>query len=223
LKLRLGIPESVAGAPLPRRLAWLTGARLVFLLVPLGLIGLFFLRSEFSVSSFSVRLALLVLGAAFALAGVYAAMLRSGRYIPALADAQLVLDQITWTAVVYLSGGASSGATSFYGLSCLVGAILTGMRGAAIAAVAGGSCFGLLVAGLESGWIEPPPDQPASLYALGRDEIVYYVLVNLLVLVVVTLLAGYLAERRSSSCARVRASPRRIDSFATSFSARREG
>ena len=44
------------------------------------------------------------------------------------------LDQITWTAIVYVSGGASSGATSFYALTCLVGAILVGRRGAAVAA-----------------------------------------------------------------------------------------
>ena len=42
---------------------------------------------------------------------------------------QLLLDQIIWTIVVYLTGGVSSGATSFYGLTCLVGAILTGAKG----------------------------------------------------------------------------------------------
>ena len=42
------------------------------------------------------------------------------RTLPAIAYAQLVTDQITWTAIVYISGGATSGATSLYGLTCLV-------------------------------------------------------------------------------------------------------
>src|SRR5262245_18787864 len=195
MAFQLGIPDSGAGVSLSRRLALLTGARLLFLIVTLGLFGVFFLRESFSVGSVTVRAALAVIGVSFALAGVYASLLRSGRYIRELADAQLVLDQVTWTVVVYISGGATSGATSFYGLSCLAGAILTGMRGAGIAAVTGGSCYALLVLGLKLGFIDPPSDQPARLYALTTDELVYQLLLTLLVLVVVTLLGGYLAER----------------------------
>jgi signal transduction histidine kinase len=195
MAVRLGIPDSVAGVPLSRRLAWLTGTRLLFLFVLLALIGFFFLRRGLGISSFTVRAALMVLTISFGLAGIYAGVLRSGRRLTELADAQLVLDQLTWTAVVYLSGGAASGATSFYGLSCLVGAILTGMRGAVVAAVTAGICYGVLLLGLQTGRLPPPPDQPASLYSLSADEVVYYAVVNLLVLVVVTLLAGYLAER----------------------------
>ena len=60
--------------------------------------------------------------------------MRSGERLQALAWSQIALDQITWTAIVYVSGGASSGATSFYALTCLVGAILVGQRGAVFAA-----------------------------------------------------------------------------------------
>jgi signal transduction histidine kinase len=48
---------------------------------------------------------------------------------------------------------------------------------------------------LQTGWLAPPPDQPLALYRLPTAEIGYYVMVNLLALVVVTLLAGYLSER----------------------------
>ena len=41
----------------------------------------------------------------------------------------------------------------------------------------------------------PPPDQPASIYVLSSDELSFYLTVNLLVLVVVALLAGTLADR----------------------------
>jgi two-component system, NtrC family, sensor histidine kinase HydH len=195
VRVRLGIPDQLAGAPLPRRLAWVTGARLLLLTALLALVGLFYLRGEFRIGTFTVRVALGTLVVSFALTGIYATLLRSGRYMDQLAHAEIVLDQLTWTVIVYLSGGASSGATSLYGLSCLIGAILIGLRGATIAAVTGGACYAALVTAMSTGVLHPPPDQPTTLYSLSGAELTYYSVVNLLILVVVTLLAGYLAER----------------------------
>ena len=190
--VRLGIP---AGAPLALRLAWLIALRLLFLTFALAIIGLFYLRGGFNIGSFTVRVALLTLIVSFGLGGLYAAVLRGGRNLERLADAQIVGDALIWTIVVYLTGGASSGATSFYGLSCLVGAILTGMRGALLAAGVGASCYVGLIASLQYGRLFPPPDQPPGLYQLSSGDLSYYILVNLLVLIVVTMLAGNLAER----------------------------
>src|SRR5690349_76211 len=130
MDVRLGIPDVLGGGPLPRRLAWLTGARLLFLSVSLALVTAFYLRGQPGFGSFTTRVMLGTFTTSFALAGVYAVVLRSGRFFERLADAQIVFDQLTWTVVVYLTGGATSGATSFYGLSCLVGASLSGLRGA---------------------------------------------------------------------------------------------
>ena len=190
MAVRLGIPDSVVGVPLSRRLAWLTGARLLFLFVLLALIGFFFLRRGLGLGSFTVRAALIVLTVSFCLAGIYAGLLRSGRRLTELADAQLVLDQLTWTAVVYLSGGAASGATSFYGLSCLVGAILTGMRGSAIAGVPP-ALLRLLLLGLQTGRLPPPPinRQACIRGARTRSSTTPS---SICCVVIVTLLAGYL-------------------------------
>lgn len=187
----------MSAGPLPRRLAWLTGARLLFLIVALTLVGVFYLRDPGDTRSFTLRVTLAMLGVSFALAIAYAAVLRSGRGLERMADAQLVLDQLTWTVVAYLTGGATSGATSFYGLSCIVGASLTGMRGAAIAALAGGIFYGGMVSALAFDWLPPPIDQRDlhSLYELSFSETRFYLLLNVLVLVVVALLAGTLAER----------------------------
>ncbi len=195
MKLSLGIPEIVGSAALPRRLAWLTGARLLFMSVALALVGSLYLGGSYETRYYSLRAGLLTFGGGFALTALYAAILRRGRSVDLLADAQLVFDQVTWTAVVYLTGGAASGATSFYGLSCLVGAALTGLRGASVAAVSGGICYGALVTALAKHWILPPPDQPAAIYLPSSEELSFYVTVNLLVLIVVMLLAGTLAER----------------------------
>jgi signal transduction histidine kinase len=118
-----------------------------------------------------------------------------GRALPVLADAQLVLDQVAWTVVAYLTGGAASGAISLYGLSCLVGAALSGSRGAAVAAGSGIVTYSTLVLLLGTGKLAPPPDQVDLIYRLTPEEVRYHLALNALVLVVVALLAGTLAER----------------------------
>ena len=195
MRLKLGIPEMLGSAPLARRLTGLTASRLLLLSLSLVLVGAFYLRGKFGFGSFTLRVALETFGLSFALTGVYAALLRKGQHLERLAEAQLVLDQLTWTVVAYLTGGASSGATSFYGLSCLVGASLLGLRGAILAALSGALSYGTLVFALQRGLISAPPDQPAFIYHLSPDELTFYLLVNLLVLIVVALLAGTLADR----------------------------
>ena len=132
---------------LANRLAWVTGLRLGFLTLLLGATAFFYLRGALSQYPQSQTFLLASIGAAFALAGIYASLLRRKRHLDRLAAAQILLDQITWTTIVYVTGGATSGATSFYGLTCLVGAVLIGLRGAAIAAVAGIGAYTALCAG----------------------------------------------------------------------------
>jgi two-component system sensor histidine kinase HydH len=194
LRISLGVPEMLASSALPRRLALFTAARLVFLTLCLALVGLLYLRGA-SLGSTTLRIGLVLLAVSFGLAGLYAVVLRVGRGLPFLADAQIVLDQLTWTVVAYLTGGASSGAASLYGLSCLVGAALSGSRGAALAAGSGVALYSSLVLLLGSGTLLPPPDQPAAVYHLTAEGIRFYLAVNALVLLVVALLAGTLAER----------------------------
>jgi two-component system sensor histidine kinase HydH len=193
LKIAIGVPD-VVGSPLSRRLALLTAARLVFLTLCLALVGLSYLRGA-SLGSTTLRIGLGLLVISFALAGCYAGVLKTGRGLARLADAQIVFDQLTWSVVAYLTGGASSGAASLYGLSCLVGAALSGSRGAALAAGSGVVSYSSLVLLLGSGVLAPPPDQPSSIYHLSADEIRFYLAVNALVMLVVALLAGTLAER----------------------------
>jgi signal transduction histidine kinase len=152
-------------------------------------------KSPLAWGTFTVQTALGTLALAFAVTALYAALLRQGRHMHRLVVLQLVVDPILWTMIVYLSGGPSSGATSLYGLSCLTGAMLTGFRGAVLAFFMGVACFGALLFGLGNGIISPPPDQPAYLYHAASDEWVYAGVVNVLAMLVVTVLAGSLAER----------------------------
>jgi two-component system, NtrC family, sensor histidine kinase HydH len=179
---------------LATRLAWITGLRLLFLVLLLGATATLYLGGELARYPFSLRVVFITIGAGFALAAGYAAMLRGSNDVHGLAWAQIGLDQLTWTAIVYVTGGPSSGATSLYALTCLVGAILVGVRGAVVSAAMGIGLYALLCAAFHFGWLHGPPDQPAANYA-NAAELVFPVLINALGVTVVALLGGYLAER----------------------------
>ncbi|MEZ4371759.1 MAG: ATP-binding protein [Polyangiaceae bacterium] len=212
MAVSLGIPDALAGAALPRRLVWLTGGRVLLLALLLGLLGGLGLKGDAVVlDQFTPRVSLGTLLASFVLAGIYSLVLRSGRRLEVLADLQVVFDQVVWTVLAYLSGGASSGAASLYGLSCAVGAILTGFRGAGIAAASGILCYGGLVASLHLGWLAPPPDQPVQAYIYTPKELGYYALLNALVIVTVMLLSGTLAERLAKAGGQIQAAEERAE------------
>ena len=189
LGLRTGAPGSLG-----LRLVWLTALRLVVVTVVLAVTTTVYLRG-FTFGSFSSMFALVTVGIAYFLAAIYAVMLRLGRRLDVVAVVQLVTDQITWTGIVYISGGPLSGATSLYGLTALSGAILLGIRGGVVAAIAGATAFLTLCATMVSGVLLPPYDQPIEAYPRHGTDIGYALFVNLLILGVVTLLASYLAER----------------------------
>ena len=178
-----------AEGPLERRLLWLTGLRLVVLTIFLIFTTTVYLRG-LSLGSFSTVCALVTAGAAYFFAAVYASMLRMRRALTAVARAQLVTDQLTWTALAYISGGATSGATSLYGLTALSGAILLGGEGGLVAALAGAGWYVLLCAGFALRIVTVPPDQPIDAYTTQWADMGYPVFVNLLALCVVTLLAS---------------------------------
>ena len=195
MKLGLGIPESVAGATLSRRLLWLNLVRLVVLSILLVVIGLTFTGPYFDWGAQSSLLALLAVALSYGLAGASSALLRRGNNVENIAHIHLVFDQITWTILIYVSGGINSAATSFYGLTCVAGAILTGLRGASLAAAAAVVSYGAMTAGFWLRWLQGPTDQMRSAYQFTNEELAYRLGLNVLGVVVVTLLAGYLAER----------------------------
>jgi signal transduction histidine kinase len=191
---------STSGRPafieqLASRLGWLVVLRLLFLTLLFGLTASFYLRSGFRIGTYSNRVLLVALLATYAASATYYVALKRRRRVVTLAYAELIVDQATYTALIYVTGGATSGATALYGLTCLVGAILIGPRGPFVAALAGAVFYLLMCAGFVSGAIGVPPDQPQSSYLVGLGEIIYPFFINLLVLMVVTLLAEYLAER----------------------------
>jgi signal transduction histidine kinase len=188
-------PRPLFVEQLASRLGWLVGLRLLFLTLLFGLTASFYLRSGFRVGTYSNRVLLVALVANYAASATYYVALKRRRHVVKLASVELVVDQATWTALIYVTGGATSGATALYGLTCLAGSILIGPRGPMVAALAGGLFYSLLCAAFVSGALGVPPDQPLSSYVVGLGEVIYPFFINVMVLMVVTLLAEYLAER----------------------------
>jgi signal transduction histidine kinase len=196
---------------LEERFAWITGVRLVLLLILFLALVLLDERSGVNMGWFSVQTGLITLSVAFALTAIFTIFLKLRKALSFIVYAQLVSDQMLWTVVVYLSGGAASGATSLYGLSCLTGAILAEFKGAAVAGIAGAASFVGLLLGLKTGWIPPPLDQPLNIYQFSRQDLTYSVVANLLVIMVIGLLAGNLTERLRRVGGKVEAAEERAD------------
>lgn len=178
---------------LARRLVGLSVVRLVVLTIFLALIALIYLRGVTGTFSSTVAFAVVVVG--YFLAALYAALLRREKLLPAVGYAQIVTDQLLWTVIVYLTGGAASGAVSLYGLSTVGAAILHGARGATVGFLTAAAAYVGMVSLLILGRIPLPPDQQADAFARTLDGAAYPVVSNLLALLVVAAMCGYLAER----------------------------
>lgn len=183
-------------APQPALGAWLarlTALRLAILTLLLALTGVLYLR--YLDGTFSGQLVLGVLAFAFAASAAQAALLRRERHLRAVAYSQILTDQLTWTVLAYVTGGVASGITSFYGLTCLMGAVLDGVTGVIAAAVIATVFLSTMCAGFVSGVLGPPPDQEGVLYLHTWKELSFPFSQSVLALILAALLAGYLAER----------------------------
>src|SRR5215472_15297255 len=97
---------------LASRLGWLVGLRLLFLTLLFGLTASFYLRSGFRIGTYSNRVLLVTLLATYGASAAYYLALRRRQKVMTLAYAELVIDQATYTALIYVTGGATSGATA---------------------------------------------------------------------------------------------------------------
>ncbi len=207
--MRLGLPTGV-DAPLGRRLAALAVVRLMVALALLGVIELFYFR-DVPTGGPSSAVAVATVGAAFLLTAGYTWLLRAGRALRRVATLQLVTDQALWTVIVYLTGGATSGLTSLYGLTCVSGAILLGTRGVVIATSSGVAFFVTMCLGFVRGWLPVPPDQAVEAYVVDPGPMVFPAVSAIFATALVGALAAYLAERLKSFGGRLEAATKRAD------------
>ncbi len=180
-----------------RRVA-LAGLRLGVLISLHLLVVVFHLSGDLARFPATSRRLVFLVGAGFVATVVDLARLRSGTPSGLGDTLQLVVDQGLWSGLVYLSGGATSPATSLYALTCLAGAISLGRRGAFVAYLAVVALYlplGLLLA---AGTLLAPADQ-ASPAGVPVGTTAYAMTSVLVGSGAVALLAASLAERLRAS------------------------
>jgi len=207
--VKLGLPTGV-DTPLGRRLAVLTLLRLAVLAFLLAVIEVYYLRA-LPFGGYSTVVGVTTVGTAFSLSALFTALLRSGRSLRRVAFAQLATDQLTWTAVVYISGGVTSGSTSLYGLTCLFGAVLVGTTGAVWSAGFGIVCYLALCVGFATGTLPPPPDQAVDAYVVNPSAMIYPAFSTVVATGLVASLASYLAQRLSTYGGRLEEATKRAE------------
>jgi signal transduction histidine kinase len=188
-------------APLRRRLGVMLALRMVLVLAVGAFTSRIYLDSDpggfGAASGIPERLhgeghVVVFLVAGLGLSAAYALWLRWGRHLQLLVWAQITFDQLLFSFVVYLTGGPTSGATSLYGLTCLAGAVVLGQRAALVAAGIGLGTYVLVSIGMVQGMLPPPTDHAV---ALAASTAFYPLLLNIVGVLTVAVLAGYLASR----------------------------
>ena len=184
-------PQSRDQVDLQRRLVWLTLFRLAVVLVLFASSIIWSTNAEvpqpLTLALFGVCAGGFIATLAFSL------LLRSGRWLSAIAYAQISFDALLAAALVYLTGG--SNAFSFVFILAVVNAALVlSQRGAILAASLSSVLFAALRVALNERWIPPAAD-----FQLAPREptttVVFSVFVNLGAFFLMAALASYLAEQ----------------------------
>jgi signal transduction histidine kinase/3D (Asp-Asp-Asp) domain-containing protein len=207
--MRLGIPPGVE-THLGRRLITLTVVRLGVLGLMTVIIEFYYFR-ELPFGGYSSAVASTTVGVAFFLSALYAIGLRRGRHLEKIAFVQLATDQMIWTAIVYISGGATSGSASLYGLTCVSGAILLGTPGAVWSVAWATVTYLALCIGLTTRMLPAPPDQAPQAYLVDPQQIVYPAFATIVATALVASLAAYLAERLRTTGGRLEEATKRAE------------
>ncbi len=155
--------------------------------------------------SFTPRFLLGLIAAIYALTVVFAAWLLKGRRRHLVAPTQIVWDLLMATALVYVTGGPSSGFTFLFGVAVLMAAMVLGPFPARLTGIVALSLYVALGLSLSAEWIPPPPDQAREAYALDTPTLARTLLVNAFGLMLVTLLASTLAGRLRAARGRIQA------------------
>jgi two-component system sensor histidine kinase PilS (NtrC family) len=149
--------------------------------------------------SFTPSALLWLIATAFAATVAFAIALQRGAAPRVVAGAQVALDLGLATGLIYLTGGALSGFGSLYAAVILVAALLLGPRPTFLV---GGLALALylgLAMAIADGWVRPPSDQPFARYLVASDVLFAAVLRTSVGLLVVSALAGTLADRLSAA------------------------
>ena len=187
-----------------RRLQFFMGMRLAVATLLLGSTLWLALDTTHGPDSFTPRFLMALIAAIYAGSLVSSLWLLRHHHDTRVAFAQVGLDLILTTALVYITGGAGSGFSFLFGVAVLMAAMVLGPIPARIAGGLAIVLYTGLVVGLSLETLPPPPDQALDAYRMAPSELVYAWLLNVFGLLLVTLLAASLAARARSAGGRLR-------------------
>lgn len=182
-----------------QRLLMFMGTRLGVATLLLGGTLLLALDNNRGLDAFTPRFLMTLIAAMYASSIAFSVWLIVSQRRATVAMAQVVFDLSITTALVYISGGASSGFTFLYGVAVLMAAMVIGPTAARAAGAAAVLLFTAMILGLSLHMLPPPADQSLDAYRLPLTDLVYAGLLNVLGLCLVTLLAAGLSARLLSA------------------------
>ncbi len=187
-------PEAPSALP-SNRLVRTLAVRLVVATVVLGGTVALVAVEDFEVASRPLRLLFGLVGATYAFGGWVAWRIRRTRRPRLLLSVQFLWDLLWTSALVYLTGGASSVYSVLYAVTVLLAALTAGARATMAVAAGAVSLYATVALGLAFDWIPPPPWLLTGAGSAPRELLPYALLSNLVGVVLVALFAVALAER----------------------------
>lgn len=197
------------GEDLSRKLLWLLVFRGGTAILLLGGSAVAQFRGGADAAAPTVRLLVVAAGAMLVLGAASVLLLRWVRDWVRFTWIQLVLDVVLWTVVVYGTGGPSSYFVYLLDLVVLLGAVYLGVPGTVALGVAACTLYAALAAALGFGWLPWPPGYvPASPEQAADLLSPRQLAPDMLSIVGVALLGGFLAHRAQQITGAARAAER---------------
>lgn len=181
------------------RLVWLAVFRTVAVSLSFVAVAARLLLQPLEEPSRGDTLAFTVIGVIYLFTLVYGLMLRGGRADRVAAVAQVVGDLLISSVLVFLTGVGDSPFTFLYLLAVIGANLVLDGRGALLAAAASALAYALLLVAVKLQWLEPP----LGVGDLSRQRLAFLTGSNVLALVLITVLAGYLTRQLSAAGGRL--------------------
>lgn len=181
------------------RLVWLTVFRTVAVSLSFVAVAARLLLQPLEEPSSGDKLSFAVIGLIYLFTLVYGLMLRGGRADRIAAVVQVVGDLLIASVLVFLTGVGDSPFTFLYLLAVIGASIVLDGRGALVAAGASTLAYALLLVAVKLQWLEPP----LGVGELSRQRIAFLLGSNVLALLLIAVLAGYLTRQLSAAGGRL--------------------
>lgn len=193
------VSESLPRKEILKKLQYLMFIRVLFLTFFLGLTIVF---QFWGIRSFfvpSLILIYLLCGITFFLTIIYAFLFSRVQHLEVFCHAQIGVDVLTTTALIYVTGGISSAFSFIYFLPIIAAAILLYRRGAFLTASLSSILYGTFIDFEYFGYIQPIYSPLTGPLKFGGSYVLYILAINITAFYLVAYLSSYLSEKEKTT------------------------